>query len=190
MATAGARQILDGAGLAKELDAIAAGILNSCGSDTDRLAIIGIRRRGVPIAERVAEKIQAITGKVPATGVLDITLYRDDLTLVADQPVVHGTEIDFPIDGLHVVLTDDVLFTGRTVRSAIDALFALGRPAKIELAVLVDRGYRELPIEATYVGTKVETRRDEIVHVHLTEVDGQDLVEVVEPTGEPAGEAS
>lgn len=181
MTTPGARQILNGGGLTQELDKLSHEILNTAGSDTSRLAIIGIRRRGVPLAERIAKIIQKTTGQPVQTGALDITLYRDDLTLVADQPVVRATEIDFPIDGMHIVLCDDVLFTGRTVRSAIDALFALGRPAKIELAVLVDRGFRELPIQANYVGRKVETGRDEIVHVHLTEVDGQDLVEIVAP---------
>jgi pyrimidine operon attenuation protein/uracil phosphoribosyltransferase len=99
---------------------------------------------------------------------------------------VHGTEIEFALDGMRVVLTDDVLYTGRTVRSAIDAVFALGRPAKIELAVLVDRGFRELPIEANYVGQRVKTERDQIVHVHLVEVDGSDLIEVVKPSKEGA----
>lgn len=175
-----ARQILDEAGLGEALDALAGQILEHGGGDLDRLAIIGIRRRGVPMAERIAERIEARAGRRPRTGALDITLYRDDLSLIADQPVVHGTEIDFPVDGLRVVLCDDVLFTGRTVRSAIDALFGLGRPAKVELAVLVDRGHRELPIEANYVARKLETSPDEIVHVHLREVDGRDLVEVVE----------
>lgn len=179
------RKIRDGAGVAADLDRIAREILASDGS-TERLAIIGIRRRGVPIAERIAERVTKLAGEAPRTGTLDITLYRDDLTLVADQPVVHGTEIEFPVDGMRVILTDDVLYTGRTVRSAIDAIFALGRPAKIELAVLVDRGFRELPIEANYVGQRVQTQRDEIVHVHLVEVDGSDLIEVVEPSKEGA----
>ncbi len=179
------RRILDGAGVAADLDRIAREILASDNS-TEGLAIIGIRRRGVPIADRIAERIAKLSGQAPRTGTLDITLYRDDLTLVADQPLVHGTEIEFNLDGMRVVLTDDVLFTGRTVRSAIDAIFALGRPAKIELAVLVDRGFRELPIEANYVGQKIETRRDEIVHVHLVEVDGSDLIEIVEPSKEGA----
>lgn len=180
------RRILDGEGLSADLERLASEIL--AGDDSGRdLAVIGIRRRGVPIAERIAALIAAKRGEAPLTGVLDITLYRDDLSLVAAQPVVHGTEIDFSVDDLRVVLTDDVLFTGRTVRSAIDAIFALGRPAKIELAVLVDRGFRELPIEANYVGQTVETQRDEIVHVHLREVDGKDLVEVVQPTHSSGG---
>ena len=179
------RKILDGAGVAADLDRITREILASDGS-TENLAIIGIRRRGVPIAERIAERIAKISGEAPRVGTLDITPYRDDLTLVADQPLVHGTEIEFALDGMRVVLTDDVLYTGRTVRSAIDAVFALGRPAKIELAVLVDRGFRELPIEANYVGQRVKTERDQIVHVHLVEVDGSDLIEVVKPSKEGA----
>lgn len=173
------RSILDAAGLSRALDKLAEEILER-GNDLERLAIIGIRRRGVPIAERLTERIAKIAGGQPRTGALDITLYRDDLSMIAAQPVVHGTEVEFPVDGLRVVLTDDVLFSGRTVRSAIDALFHLGRPAKIELAVVVDRGWRELPIEANYVAEKIETTRQETVHVNLQEVDGSDGVEVVE----------
>jgi pyrimidine operon attenuation protein/uracil phosphoribosyltransferase len=180
------RRVLDGAGITADLERLASEILAN-GDSIDDLAIIGIRRRGVPIAERIAKLIAAKTGEAPRTGVLDITLYRDDLSLVAAQPVVHGTEIDFATDDLRVVLTDDVLFTGRTVRAAIDALFALGRPKKVELAVLVDRGFRELPIEATYVGETVETDRAEIVHVHLTEIDGKDLVEIVQSVAHAPG---
>ncbi len=173
------REVLDAAGVERALDAIAAQILEN-GDGVERLAIIGIRRRGVPMAERLTAKVAALAGgAAPRTGALDITLYRDDLTLVADQPVVSGTEISYPVDGLRVVLTDDVLFTGRTVRAAIDALFSLGRPAKIELAVLADRGHRELPIEATYAGTRIQTTRDEAVHVNLQEIDGDDGVSVV-----------
>jgi pyrimidine operon attenuation protein/uracil phosphoribosyltransferase len=176
----GARQILDAAGVESSLDRLAREIVEGGGGDLDRLAIIGIRRRGVPIAERLTERIGRRAGSRPRTGALDITLYRDDLTLIADQPVVHGTEIDFPVDGLRVVLTDDVLFTGRTVRSAIDAIFSLGRPAKIELAVLVDRGWRELPIEANYVAERLETRLDQAVHVNLSEIDEGDRIELVD----------
>ena len=174
----GRREVLDAAGVAAALSGLASAILEA-GSDTLQLAIVGIRRRGVPIAERLARQISEQQDQPIQTGVLDITLYRDDLSLVAAQPVVHGTQVDFPIDGLRVVLTDDVLFTGRTVRSAIEALFALGRPARIELAVLVDRGHRELPIEANYVGQRLDSRRDEIVHVNLSEVDGEDSVAIV-----------
>lgn len=178
------RQVLDGAGVASALDALATQILER-GSDLEHLAVIGIRRRGAPMAERLCARIAARTGQeAPRLGILDITLYRDDLTLIADQPVVSGTEIPFPIDGLRVVLIDDVLFTGRTTRAAIDALFAIGRPAKVELAVLVDRGHRELPFAADYVAVTVETTPSEQVLVHLAEIDGDDLVEVVRREGE------
>ncbi len=176
------REVLDAAGVERALEGIAAEIYER-GDDLERLAVIGIRRRGVPIAERLTRKLAARGGAAPRTGALDITLYRDDLTLVADQPVVSGTEILYPIDGLRVVLTDDVLFTGRTVRAAIDALFAIGRPAKIELAVLVDRGHRELPIEANYAGARIQTTLDESVEVWLQEVDGEDRAVVVQRGG-------
>ncbi len=172
------RRILDARAVDACMDRLARDILKR-GDDLDALAVIGIRRRGVPIATRVAARIGEIMGRPPRTGALDITLYRDDLTLVAAQPVVSGTEVDFPVEGLRVVLTDDVLFTGRTVRAAMDALLALGRPAKIELAVLVDRGWRELPVEANYAAERVDTTLQEVVKVHLAEVDGADYVEVL-----------
>ena len=186
----GARRILDAAGVARALDRLARSIAAGRTDDAGGLAVIGIRRRGVPLAERLAAAIGGLGGAPLQTGALDITLYRDDLTLVADQPVVHRTEIPFPVDGLRVVLVDDVLYTGRTVRAAIDALFALGRPARIELAVLVDRGHRELPIQADHVAERIETQRRESVHVHLREVDGEDFVEVAGMPGQaPAQEA-
>ena len=178
-----ADHVLDAAGVATAIEAIAGAVV-ARERDVERLAVIGIHRRGVPLAERVAAGIRALAGGADvATGSLDITLYRDDLSLVADQPVVHGTEIDFPVDGLRVVLVDDVLYTGRTIRAAIDALFGLGRPARVELAVLVDRGGRELPIAADYVGIQVETQRDQLVQVHVAELDGQDLVELTTRQG-------
>lgn len=174
------RKILDKRGVDQCMERLARDILMNCG-DLDKLAIIGIRRRGVPIAERIAAKIKEIDGRAPKSGALDITLYRDDLTLVAasGQPVVSKTEVNFPVEGLRVVLCDDVLFTGRTVRAAMDALLAIGRPAKIELAVMVDRGYRELPIEANYVAETLTTTAEEVVKVHLAEVDGADYIEIV-----------
>jgi pyrimidine operon attenuation protein/uracil phosphoribosyltransferase len=184
----GARRILDAGGVARGLDRLASSIAAGRRDDGAGLAVIGIRRRGVPLAERIAARMRAQGGPPLQTGALDITLYRDDLTLVADQPVVHRTEIPFPVDGLRVVLVDDVLYTGRTVRAAIDALFALGRPARIELAVLIDRGHRELPIQADHVAERVETQRRESVHVHLSEVDGEDRVEIEGPG--PAGGAA
>ncbi len=144
--------------------------------ELDRLAFVGIRRRGVPLATRLAGKIQEIEGQAPRVGILDIQLYRDDLSLVARQPVVNATEIPFPVTDLDVVLVDDVLFTGRTARAALNALFDHGRPARVELLVLVDRGHRELPIEAQYVGRRIPTSRDELVEVRLREIDGEERV--------------
>lgn len=171
------RRVLDGAGIEEALDRIAAQICERKGEAP--CAVIGIRRRGVPLAERLIQRLKA-NGLDPLSGVLDITLYRDDLTLVAAQPVVHATEVEFDLEGVRVVLVDDVIFTGRTIRSAIDALFALGRPGRVELAVLVDRGHRELPFRADYVGVEVQTERSERVEVCLTEIDAKDEV-VVQP---------
>jgi pyrimidine operon attenuation protein/uracil phosphoribosyltransferase len=169
------REVLDEAGIEAALDRMARSIRER---GDEALAVIGIRRRGVPLAARLSQRLAA-SGEAPRSGTLDITLYRDDLSLVADQPVVRATEIDFPIDGLRVVLVDDVLFTGRTVRSAIDALFALGRPSRIELAVLVDRGHRELPFAADYVGLSLDTQRAQRVEVSLSEIDGSNGVAIV-----------
>jgi len=146
----------------------------------EHVRLVGIRTRGAPLAARLAAKIGAIEGKPCPVGTLDITLYRDDLSTIAHQPVVRMTEIPFPIDGRTVVLVDDVLFTGRTVRAAMDALIDLGRPKRIQLAVMVDRGHRELPIRADFVGRNVPTSLDEVVVVRLTEVDGVDSVTIEE----------
>ena len=149
----------------------------------DDLALIGIRTRGVPIARRLAQIIAGIPdgGEVP-TGVLDITLYRDDLMRhpVGPQPVVRRTEIPFSIDNKRILLVDDVLYTGRTIRAALDALIDFGRPKSIQLVVLVDRGHRELPIKADYVGRNLPTSLSQSVQVHLTEIDGSDEVEIEE----------
>jgi pyrimidine operon attenuation protein/uracil phosphoribosyltransferase len=144
------------------------------------LALVGIRARGVPIAARLAAHLREIAGVDVPTGSLDITLYRDDLmrTPVGPQPVVRRTEIPFSIDGRHILLVDDVLFTGRTIRAALDALIDFGRPSAIQLVVLVDRGHRELPIRADYVGRNIPTSRQQSVQVRLTELDGRDEVEV------------
>ena len=139
----------------------------------ENIVIVGIRTRGVPIAERLAETISKIEGKRPPVGVLDITLYRDDLSMLAYQPIVHPTELPVDITGKTVVLVDDVLFTGRTARAAIDALFEMGRPSQIQLAILVDRGHRELPIRPDYVGKNIPTSRSEMVAVRLPEFDGE-----------------
>jgi pyrimidine operon attenuation protein/uracil phosphoribosyltransferase len=162
---------------------------------TDGLLLIGIQRRGVPLAQRIAAAILENEGAEVPVGALDITFYRDDLSLVAQQPVVKGTELPSGIDGRTVVLVDDVLYTGRTIRAAMDALVDFGRPQAIRLAVLVDRGHRELPIRADHVGKNVPTSREELVRVHLEETDGEDgveierIVDVVEPVGagEPVG---
>ena len=147
-----------------------------------RLALIGIAARGDDLARRLAEEIQRIEGVAVPVGVLDITFYRDDIGLRAEAPEVHETLIPFDITGATVVLVDDVLYTGRTIRSALDALVDFGRPEAIQLAVLVDRGHRELPIRADFVGKNVPTRKDEEVRVLLSEVDGEDAVAVGERT--------
>ena len=138
----------------------------------EQVALIGIRRRGGPIAQRLADRIEEIEGiKVPV-GILDITLYRDDLTTLSAHPQLHRTEVFFDISGLNIVLVDDVLYTGRTVRAALDALIDIGRPRRIQLAVLVDRGHRELPIKADFVGKNIPTSKEEIISVFVDEIDG------------------
>jgi pyrimidine operon attenuation protein/uracil phosphoribosyltransferase len=157
---------------------------------TDGLLLIGIQRRGVPLARRIAAAIEENEGVDVPVGALDITFYRDDLSMVAQQPVVKGTELPSGIDGKTIILVDDVLYTGRTIRAAMDALVDFGRPQAIRLAVLVDRGHRELPIRADHVGKNVPTSREELVRVHLEEIDGEDGVEIerlVEPATEPVG---
>jgi len=148
--------------------------------DLEKLAFIGIRRRGVPLAQRLAAKIASLEGKAIPVGVLDINLYRDDLSMVANAPVVSATDIPFNITGMDIVLIDDVLYTGRTIRAALDALFDIGRPARVQLLALIDRGHRELPIEAKYVGRMVQTSSREIIEVKLNEVDGTEKVLLVE----------
>ncbi|NLI12855.1 MAG: bifunctional pyr operon transcriptional regulator/uracil phosphoribosyltransferase PyrR [Peptococcaceae bacterium] len=168
-------QILDKEGIRRSLTRIAHEIIER-NKGTDNLILVGIRRRGVPLAERLAERIKDIEGGRVPVGILDITLYRDDLTTLAYQPLVRSTEIPFPVSGKTVVLVDDVIFTGRTIRAALDALIDLGRPRVIQLAVLVDRGHRELPIRADYVGKNVPTSRKEEVSVRLKEIDGEERV--------------
>ena len=147
---------------------------------TDGLLLIGIQRRGVPLARRIAAAIAENEGAEIPVGALDITFYRDDLSMVAQQPVVKGTELPSGIDGKTVILVDDVLYTGRTIRAAMDALVDFGRPQAIRLAVLVDRGHRELPIRADHVGKNVPTSRDEVIKVHLRETDGGEDEVVIE----------
>ena len=140
------------------------------------VALAGIRTRGVPLAHWLAKHIGNLTKKAPKVGAIDINLYRDDLSEVGAQPVVHRTEIHFSIEGAGIILVDDVLYTGRTIRSALDALIDFGRPKFIKLAVLVDRGWRELPIEAQYVGKTIKTKADEVIKVMLEESDGKNEV--------------
>jgi len=148
--------------------------------DMKGVVLVGIRSRGVPLAHRLARLIKQACGSEPPVGALDITLYRDDLTMIAPHPIMKGTEIPVSIDDRTVILTDDVLFTGRTVRAALDELIDFGRPARIELAVVVDRGHRELPIRADYAGKGLTTSREEIVQVQLREEDGEDRVLLLE----------
>lgn len=149
---------------------------------TDHVVLIGIQRRGVPLARQIQHNIEDVEGIHVPLGVLDITFYRDDLSLLSEHPIVNGTDIPFAVTGCHAVLVDDVLFTGRTARAAMDALMDIGRPATIQLAVLVDRGHRELPIRADYVGKNVPTSRSEMVGVHVSDFDGQDSVSLYDVT--------
>jgi len=144
------------------------------------VVLVGIKTRGVPLAKRIAKKIENIENKVVACGELDITLYRDDLSQISSQPIVHNTEIPFDINDKIVILVDDVIYTGRTVRSAMDALIDLGRPSAIQLAVLVDRGHREVPIRADFVGKNIPTSKKEIIEVRLNEIDESDEIVIAE----------
>jgi pyrimidine operon attenuation protein/uracil phosphoribosyltransferase len=172
-------KVLDAEQIDKSLVRIAHEILEN-NKDVEELAIVGIRTRGAILAQRLAAKIGSIKGSAVPVGALDITLYRDDLTTVAEQPVVHKTEIDFDIHESVIVLVDDVLYTGRTIRCALDALIDFGRPKSIQLAVLVDRGHRELPIRADYAGKNIPTSQKETVQVKIKESDGVDEVVVAE----------
>jgi pyrimidine operon attenuation protein/uracil phosphoribosyltransferase len=148
--------------------------------DLSKLAFIGIRRRGVPLAQRIAAKISQLENIGIPVGILDINLYRDDLSTVDVTPVLNATEIDFNVTGKDIILFDDVLFTGRTIRAALDALFDQGRPDRVQLCVLIDRGHRELPIEARYVGRMVQTSANEIIEVKFREIDEIEKVLLVE----------
>jgi len=170
--------VMDEATIDRTLTRIAHEILEKH-KGTEGLVLVGIRSRGVPLARRLAEKILKIEGAEVPVGILDINLYRDDLTTISDHPILRKTEIPFSVDGAKVVLVDDVLFTGRTIRAAMDGIIDLGRPRQIQLAVLVDRGHRELPIRADYVGKNVSTSLDEMVKVSLREEDGTDSVDLV-----------
>jgi pyrimidine operon attenuation protein / uracil phosphoribosyltransferase len=187
-AQASSKTLLDEAGIAKSLSRIAHEIVEG-NPDLDRVALVGIHTRGVPLAHRLRRLIQEFTGHEVALGSLDITFYRDDVQVRAGgaprhpQPLVRATKLDFPLEGRTVVLVDDVLYTGRTIRSAIDALFDYGRPERVQLACLADRGHRELPIRPDYVGKNLPTSRNERIQVQLVEVDEVDQVLLV-PTPE------
>ena len=179
-------QILDGAGISRALTRVAHEILER-NKGTDGVVLVGLRSRGIELARRLSRNIKEIEGVEVPVGALDVTLYRDDLGKVGVQPVVRKTEIPFTVDEKKVVLVDDVLYTGRTIRAAMDSLMDLGRPRLIQLAVLVDRGHRELPVRADYVGKNVPTSQQEQVQVLLEEEDGVDRVVILEP--EPAAAA-
>jgi pyrimidine operon attenuation protein / uracil phosphoribosyltransferase len=172
-------EIVDGEGLRRAITRIAHEIIER-NDGAKNLVLVGIRTRGVPLAVRLAKKIQEFEGIEPPVGALDITLYRDDLQMIAHQPVVRGTDVPTGINDKIVILVDDVLFTGRTVRAALDELIDLGRPKAIQLAVIVDRGHREIPIRADFVGKNVPTSRREVIMVHVTEVDDKDGVSIGE----------
>jgi pyrimidine operon attenuation protein/uracil phosphoribosyltransferase len=172
-------ELMDALMMDRALSRIAHEILER-NKGVEDLYLIGIQRRGVPLAGRIADKIAAIEGTRPLVGILDITFYRDDLSMLAEHPVINGTSMPFAVHGKKLVLVDDVLYTGRTVRAAIEALFDLGRPQSIQLAILIDRGHRELPIRADYTGKNVPTSRNEIIHVRIAEIDGEDSVVLVE----------
>ncbi len=171
---------MDGAEVRRALTRIAHEVLER-NKGAGELVLVGIAARGDELARRLAREIRRIEGVRVPVGVLDITFYRDDIGMRAEAPEVHETRIDFDVTGRTVVLVDDVLYTGRTVRAAMDALVDFGRPRAVQLAVLVDRGHRELPIRADFVGKNVPTRRDEVVRVAVAEVDGEDAVYVGEP---------
>ncbi len=172
-------QVLDAVGIGRAITRIAHEI-GERNKGVEGVVLIGLRSRGVELAQRIAAKLQEIEGEKVPVGALDITLYRDDFGRAATQPVVRRTEIPFSVDGKRVVLVDDVLFTGRTTRSALDGLMDLGRPQCVQLAVLVDRGHRELPIRADYVGKNLPTSRHEAVQVFMAEEDGVDKVVIYE----------
>jgi len=182
------QELMDGDRLARTLARMAHEILERH-PDMSQVVLVGVRTRGVPLARRLARTIKKAAGLEPAVGALDITLYRDDLTTIAPHPVLKGTDIPTSIDGRTVILVDDVLYTGRTVRAALDELIDFGRPARIRLAVVVDRGHRELPIRADFVGRTLTTAREEVVQVMVREEDGEDRVVLLERLRQPKRKA-
>ncbi len=170
--------VMDEAAVGRAVSRIAHEIIER-NNGTDRVVLLGIRRRGVPIARRIAENIQRFEGSLIPVGELDIMLYRDDLTAIADMPRVSKSNVPFSVTDKCVVVVDDVIYTGRTARAAIDAIFSMGRPSMIQLAVLVDRGHRELPIRADYVGKNIPTSHSEIIAVQMPEYDGDTAVKIL-----------
>jgi pyrimidine operon attenuation protein / uracil phosphoribosyltransferase len=175
-------RILDAERITRMIDRMAHEIAEHP-KDLPDLAFVGIRTRGVPLATRLAARLSDLVGQPFPVGVLDITLYRDDLSMVAPQPLLKKTEIDFDLNGRAIVLCDDVLYTGRTIRAALDGIIDLGRPRALRLAVLIDRGHREFPIEANYVGKSVPTAQREVIKVGFEETDGSDEVWILERPG-------
>jgi len=178
-------RIMDGSRMKRALSRLASEIVEENHGAKD-LYLVGIRRRGVPLAERLAEKIEVLEGTRPLYGIMDITLYRDDLSTVGANPIVNRTELDADIEGKTIVLVDDVLYTGRTIRAALDQLMDFGRPKKVQLAVLIDRGreHRELPIQADFIGKVVPTKQTEIIKVMLKEFDDIEAVGIFERPAE------
>lgn len=171
--------ILDSKGIQRSLTRVSHEIIEK-NKGTENIILIGIKRRGYPLAQRIAKAIEEIEGIEIPVGSVDISLYRDDLTAINEQPIIKNSELGTNIVGKKVILVDDVIYTGRTVRAAIDAVIHCGRPDMIQLAVLVDRGHRELPIRADYVGKNIPTSRSELISVELTEIDGNDSVKIYE----------
>lgn len=168
-------EIMDENGIMRAVTRIAHEIIEK-NKGVDNVHLIGIQRRGVPLAKMIAAKIKDVENKEVPVGILDITFYRDDLSMLSEHPIINGTEINFPVQNKIIVLVDDVLYTGRTARAAIDAIMDIGRPRMIQLAILIDRGHRELPIRADYVGKNVPTSRTEMVSVKLSDIDGVNMV--------------
>lgn len=173
--------IMDEAAVNRALTRIAHEIIES--KAPGRLCLVGIKRRGIPLAELLAERVERFCGERPPVGTLDVTLYRDDLSQLADMPQVNSADIDFDVSDTRLVLVDDVIFTGRTVRAAIDAVFSIGRPSVIQLAVLIDRGHRELPIRADFVGKNIPTSLNELVAVNIPPYDSRTEVAICRMDG-------
>jgi pyrimidine operon attenuation protein / uracil phosphoribosyltransferase len=170
-------EIMDESGIMRAVTRISHEIIEK-NKGVEDLVLIGIQRRGVPLAKMIAQKIREVENKIVPVGVLDITLYRDDLSMLAEHPIINGTEINFQISGKKIVLIDDVIFTGRTIRSAINAILDIGRPKMVQLAVLIDRGHRELPIRPDFVGKNVPTSKNEVVNVKLYSIDNVNAVTI------------